>query len=118
MGGSRRSPALGPLIVGVVLLLVGGAFLLRNLGLVELDWGILWPILVLVIGVVILAAALLGPRGSSGDTHVVVPNDGGGEAGAAASPRCRALPTPGRRQLAGGRHRQRADRRSCRRSIR
>jgi hypothetical protein len=76
MGGSRGGPALGPLIMGVALLLVGGALLLRNLGLVELDWGLLWPLILLVIGIVILAAAVRRPSGGRGIPRVTVPADG------------------------------------------
>jgi hypothetical protein len=76
MSGSRGGPALGPLVIGVALLLVGGAFLLRNLGLVELDWGLLWPLILLVIGIVILAGAVRRPSGGRGIPRVTVPADG------------------------------------------
>ena len=76
MTGSRGGSAWWPLVFGVVLLLVGGAFLLRNLGVVRLDWGILWPLILLITGAVVLVAALRGPARGHGSAHVVVPADG------------------------------------------
>jgi hypothetical protein len=76
VNGSRGGPALGPLIFGVVLLVVGGAFLLRNLGLVQLDWGLLWPLILLLVGVLILGGALRRPSAGRGVPRATVPVDG------------------------------------------
>ena len=38
-----RSP-LGPEVIGVVLVVIGALFLVRNAGLIDLDWGIVWPV--------------------------------------------------------------------------
>jgi LiaI-LiaF-like transmembrane region len=53
----RRS---GALIGGVVLLVIGGVFLLRNLGIVHLDWDVLWPLLLVGVGLAIVLRALFG----------------------------------------------------------
>jgi len=65
-GDGHEVRDLGGLIFAVVLILVGGYFLLRNtigLTLPEIDWEKLWPILVIVLGV----GALL--RGWTGHSH-------------------------------------------------
>ncbi len=76
MTGSRGGTPWLSLVVGVVLLLVGGGFLLRNLGVVRLDWGLLWPLILLIAGAVVLVAALRGPARGNGSAHVSVPADG------------------------------------------
>lgn len=48
------------LIGGLVLLLIGLAFLARNLGWIQLDPDVLWPLLLVVVGVVIVAGAIQG----------------------------------------------------------
>jgi divalent metal cation (Fe/Co/Zn/Cd) transporter len=57
---------LGALVIGGVILLVGGFYLLRNtfgLNLGELDWEPLWPILVVLLGAAIVVGALTRPHG-------------------------------------------------------
>ncbi len=76
MTGSRGSVAWGPLIMGVVLLVVGGAFLLRNLGVVDLDWGLLWPLILVLVGLIVLVAAVRGPADRGGTAQVSIPSDG------------------------------------------
>ncbi len=37
---------------GIILIVIGGVFLLKNMGLLEgIEWGILWPIILIVLGV-------------------------------------------------------------------
>ncbi len=69
----RRSGT-GPEVIGIVLIVVGGLFLLQNVGLFRLAWGAFWPLLVVVVGVVILVSALR-PRTAAPST-VTVPVDG------------------------------------------
>ena len=60
MNGFGRRLDLGGIIFGAILLLVGGYYLLRNtLGFTipELDWDMLWPVLVIAIGVAVLYGA-------------------------------------------------------------
>jgi phage shock protein C len=45
----------GPIVVGAILILVGGLFLLRQF--VDIDLGRLWPIVVIVIGLVLIVSA-------------------------------------------------------------
>jgi hypothetical protein len=52
-----RSP-LGPEIIGIVLVVVGALFLVRNAGLIDLDWGIIWPIAVIAVGAVVIFGAM------------------------------------------------------------
>jgi phage shock protein C len=60
----RRDPAdrtRGGLIAGLLLILLGGFFLARQL-LPSIDWGLWWPIVAIGAGIVLMFAALLPPR--------------------------------------------------------
>jgi hypothetical protein len=60
-----RRADFGSLLFGVIVLLVGGFYFLRNtLGfqLGEIDWDLIWPIFVLALGVAILAGAFRRSR--------------------------------------------------------
>ncbi|HYO44009.1 MAG TPA: DUF5668 domain-containing protein [Candidatus Limnocylindrales bacterium] len=76
--GRRRG--YGGFIAGAVLILVGVAFLLRNAGILDLDWSLLWPLILVAIGIVVIVGAIgAGDRGweaSGGEQRVVVPVDG------------------------------------------
>ncbi len=74
--GSGRGPSSGALIGGIVLLIVGVAFLLRNAGIIRVDWGVLWPALVIAMGAVLIVGALRRGGGGPGDTNVSIPMDG------------------------------------------
>jgi hypothetical protein len=79
----RRQPSPGALIGGVVLLVIGGAFLLRNAGIIRVDWSIIWPAILVAIGVVIIVWALQarsqgGRSVGTGDASVSVPVEGAG----------------------------------------
>lgn len=57
----------GALILGAILLLVGGYYLLVNtfgINLPDLDWDQIWPIALIVLGVAVVAKAIQS-RGSS-----------------------------------------------------
>jgi hypothetical protein len=60
---------------GLVLILVGAAFLLRNANLVSLDWGVLGALLLVAVGAVLVLGALGGRArgGSSGGSSVRLP---------------------------------------------
>jgi membrane protein DedA with SNARE-associated domain len=49
----------GAAVLGVILMLVGGYFLARELGiwLPDMDWDVVWPVIVLVVGVVLVLRA-------------------------------------------------------------
>lgn len=52
-------------VPGLLLVLVGGFFLLRNLDLLfrfRLDWGDIWPFIIMLVGLVILVNAVRGGR--------------------------------------------------------
>lgn len=37
---------------GIILIIIGGVFLLKNVGLLEgIDWGVLWPVALIVLGI-------------------------------------------------------------------
>lgn len=75
-----RGVDVGMLVLGAIVLFVGGYYLLRNtlgLDLGELDWDMIWPILVIGIGVSIL----LGVVRRSGGGEEASPS-GGTEGGA------------------------------------
>jgi hypothetical protein len=59
----------------VALLVIGLAFLLRNAGVIRLDWGVIWPALVIAVGTAIIVGALRTDRGT-GQRTIVVPVDG------------------------------------------
>lgn len=63
MSGSRGGGEPWALAGGLVLVLIGGAFLLGNLGLVRLDWDLVWPLILVVLGVAIVVGALVGTSG-------------------------------------------------------
>ena len=73
---TRRRPSVGALIGGIVLIVVGIAFLLQNAGVVRVDWGVLWPALIIAIGAVFIVGALWRRDAGPGETHVTIPPDG------------------------------------------
>jgi hypothetical protein len=74
--GMGQRPSSGALIGGIVLLIVGGAFLLRNAGLISVDWGVIWPAIVIAIGAALIVAALTRRDTGPGETTVAVAADG------------------------------------------
>lgn len=74
--GSGRRPSSGALIGGVVLLIVGTAFLLRNAGIVRVDWSIIWPAIAIAIGAVLIVGTLRRGDDGPGETAVSVPAEG------------------------------------------
>ena len=53
----RRGLDVGGLVFGAILLVVGGYYLLRNtfgLTIPELNWDLIWPLLVIGLGVAVL----------------------------------------------------------------
>jgi hypothetical protein len=73
---SGRGPSSGALIGGIVLLVVGVAFLLRNAGIIRVDWGVLWPALIIAIGAVLIVGALRRGGDGPGETNVTIPTEG------------------------------------------
>lgn len=68
-----RSPSL---FWGGLLVIVGGLFLLANLGVLNnLDWSIVWPVLLIALGVW-LVIARIGPGGGSADVDSAEPREG------------------------------------------
>ncbi len=57
-GGSGRGEWSGISVFGVVLIVVGGIFLVNELGIFHLGWRMLWPVLLIAIGAVVLLNAL------------------------------------------------------------
>jgi uncharacterized integral membrane protein len=66
--GSRRDLNVGGLIFGAILLLVGIYYLLRNtvgFDLPELNWDVIWPIIVIAIGLGIVYGVYRSRQGPS-----------------------------------------------------
>jgi hypothetical protein len=74
--GPRRGPSTAALVAGVVLLTIGVLFLLRNAGLIRIDWSIVWPVIIIAIGAVIVIGAFRRTGRGTGDRSVVIPIDG------------------------------------------
>lgn len=74
MSQSPRSRARGPELVGILLIAIGVIFLLRSTGLLPLDWGALWPLILIAIGAVVVVGAVRGP--SSAPSSFTLPADG------------------------------------------
>jgi len=68
-----RSPGrfLGPQALGVLLVVIGALFLLRNQGWFILDWGVVWPILLIVFGGWFVLSAMRHREPSAGSTYAV-----------------------------------------------
>ena len=49
LSGPRFS---GTEIIGVLLIVVGAFYLLRNAGVIDVDWSTLWPLLIVLVGVI------------------------------------------------------------------
>lgn len=71
------------IVGGVILVIVGIAFLLRNTGILNVDWSLVWPLVLVLIGIAVIVVALRARRdgaagwgGGTGEQHVVVPGDG------------------------------------------
>lgn len=73
---SRRARQTGPLVLGTIFLIVGSLFLLRNAGIVDVDWGIIWPVVIIVIGAAIIVGSLRRSGRGTGVASVMVPPDG------------------------------------------
>jgi hypothetical protein len=57
-GGSGRGEWSGVSVFGVVLIVVGGIFLVNELGFFHFGWRMLWPVLLIAIGAVVLVNAV------------------------------------------------------------
>lgn len=67
-----RQPTIGALVAGLALLIVGGAFLLRNLG-VTIDWSVILPVILIAVGLGVVVLALRRPGRGTGQASVLVP---------------------------------------------
>jgi hypothetical protein len=76
MSTPRRGGEEPALIAGVVLLVVGVAFLVWNMGAVAINWGLLWPLILIGIGAVVLVGALRRPGRGPGLSALTIPVDG------------------------------------------
>jgi uncharacterized integral membrane protein len=63
---TRRAVDTGALVLGVILVLVGGYFLLENafgIELPELNWDLIWPLALVALGIGIVVKALSSRSG-------------------------------------------------------
>jgi cell wall-active antibiotic response 4TMS protein YvqF len=63
----------GPELFGIVLIVVGAVYFLGNAGVIKISWNLLWPVLIIGIGVVVVLSAVR-PRGDRAGT-ADVPRD-------------------------------------------
>jgi uncharacterized integral membrane protein len=66
MSGRDRRLDFGGIVFGAILLVVGGYFLLRNtfgFEIPDLDWDMIWPLLIIALGVSVLVGALRARSG-------------------------------------------------------
>ncbi|PPF46827.1 hypothetical protein C5B85_00615 [Pseudoclavibacter sp. AY1F1] len=54
----RRASLAGPIGLGVGLIIMGTAYLLDRLGVLPIEWGLLWPIFPMIVGVVALITSI------------------------------------------------------------
>lgn len=72
----NRGPTTPGLVFGLMLVIVGVLFLLRNAGIIAIDWSVVFPILLIVLGAVVVFGAARGRRRGRGIREVSVPSDG------------------------------------------
>lgn len=72
----NRGPTTPGLVFGLLLVIVGVLFLLRNAGILRVDWSVVFPVLLIVLGAVVVFGAARGRRRGRGVQEVVVPSEG------------------------------------------
>ncbi len=72
----RRRGWRGAELIGIVLIALGIVYLLGELGIVQVAWGVIWPILVIAVGAILLLGAVRPGRRVS--TTAEVPVEGSG----------------------------------------
>jgi hypothetical protein len=72
---ARGIPTPWALAGGVVLLVLGVALLLRNAGVIQVDWGFLWPAIVIALGVVLIVGGLRRDADGPGAASVTIPSE-------------------------------------------
>ena len=68
----RRQRGYGGILAGAILILVETVFLLKNAGILDLDSSLLWPLILVGIGIVVIAGALRAGNGGSGGAELTV----------------------------------------------
>ncbi len=63
-------------LLGLVLIALGVVYLLGNLGIVQVAWSLIWPVVLIAIGAVVLFGAMRPSR--SGASNAAVPREGSG----------------------------------------
>jgi hypothetical protein len=53
-------------VTGLILIVIGLLLLLRHMGLVEISWSMVWPVLLIVVGALILFRTMGGGRARAG----------------------------------------------------
>lgn len=64
----------GPELLGILLILIGAVFLLRTLGILDIGWGSLWPLIIVAVGVFVVVGAVWRPTAEA--RSVTLPADG------------------------------------------
>jgi phage shock protein C len=63
-GHNERGTNVGPIVIGLILIIVGGFFLARQF-IPALDFGLIWPVVAIVGGLLLIAAAFVRQRPGS-----------------------------------------------------
>ncbi|HEY6056718.1 MAG TPA: DUF5668 domain-containing protein, partial [Candidatus Limnocylindrales bacterium] len=65
----------GTELFGIILIVIGAAYLANNAGLIDLEWRALWPLLIVLVGAIIVFAALTNRPGTR-SVGAIVPREG------------------------------------------
>jgi uncharacterized membrane protein YvbJ len=58
--GLPHGGAIVGLVFGIIIILAGTIFLLQETGVVEKAWDVLWPFIIIIFGILVIAGALYG----------------------------------------------------------
>ena len=72
----RRSEWRGAEIIGIVLIVIGAIYLFGTLGVVNIAWNLIWPVILIGVGAVILYSAFRPSRRLA--TSSAVPREAAG----------------------------------------
>ena len=72
----RRRGWRGAELIGIVLIALGVVYLLGELGIVRVAWGVIWPILVIAVGAILLLGAVRPGRRVATTAEVLVEGSG------------------------------------------
>ncbi len=72
----RRQGWRGAELIGIVLIALGVVYLFGELGIIHVAWGLIWPILVIAVGLIVLLGAIRPGRHAATTSEVPVEGSG------------------------------------------